>query len=101
MIRAAEPADVPTIAVLIRELAAYEHLEHEVVLDEDGLHGHLFGPRPYAEVLIAEAEGEVGVGVVGSNGRCSIGTNDPSRSTNHSARFRRTSGSCIASPVTQ
>ena len=55
-IRAATPADVPTIAVLIRELAAYEHLEHEVVLDEAELDRHLFGPRPYAEVLIAESD---------------------------------------------
>lgn len=59
MIRAAAPGDVPTIAALIRELAAYEHLEHEVVLDEQGLDDHLFGPRPYAEVLIAESRGEV------------------------------------------
>ena len=56
MIRPAQPADIPTIAALIRELAAYEHLEHEVVLDEAELHDHLFGPRPYAEVLIAEAD---------------------------------------------
>ena len=56
MIRSAEPVDVPTIAALIRELAEYEHLAHEVVLDEAQLREHLFGARPYAEVLIAEAE---------------------------------------------
>jgi GNAT superfamily N-acetyltransferase len=56
MIRAARPDDVPTIAALIRELAAYEHLEHEVVLDEAVLRDHLFGGRPYAEVLIAEVD---------------------------------------------
>lgn len=54
VIRPAEPSDVPTIAALIRELAAYEHLEHEVVLDEVAFEAHLFGVRPYAEVLIAE-----------------------------------------------
>ncbi|MGZ6926561.1 MAG: N-acetyltransferase family protein [Acidimicrobiia bacterium] len=54
MIRPARPADLDTIAALIRELAAYEELDHEVVLDEGELHAHLFGPRPYAEVLIAE-----------------------------------------------
>lgn len=59
MIRAAIAADVPTIVSLIGELAEYEHLEHEVVLDEGELHRHLFGPRPYAEVLIAEIDGAV------------------------------------------
>jgi GNAT superfamily N-acetyltransferase len=57
MIRPATPADVPTIAALIRALAEYEKLAHEVVLDEAKLRDHLFGPRPYAEVLIAEADG--------------------------------------------
>ena len=62
MIRAAQPADVSTIAMLIRELAEYEHLAHEVVLDETELHDHLFGDRPYAEVLIAERDAGVVVG---------------------------------------
>lgn len=57
VIRPAEPSDVPTIVALIRELAEYEHLEHEVVLEEAMLHEHLFGARPYAEVLIASADG--------------------------------------------
>jgi GNAT superfamily N-acetyltransferase len=57
MIRPAVPADVPTIASLIRALAEYEKLAHEVVLDEARLQEHLFGPRPFAEVLIAEVEG--------------------------------------------
>jgi len=56
VIRSAEPTDVPIIAALIRELAAYEHLEHEVVLDEAMLQEYLFGARPYAEVLIAVAD---------------------------------------------
>jgi GNAT superfamily N-acetyltransferase len=61
MIRAARPEDVPIIAALIRDLAAYEHLEHEVVFDEAVLGDHLFGERRYAEVLIAETEdGPVG-----------------------------------------
>ncbi len=62
MIRAALPADVPTIAALIRELAEYEHLAHEVVLDEAHLHAHLFGARPYAEVLLAETDDGVVAG---------------------------------------
>ena len=36
---------------LIRALAEYERLAHEVILDENQLREHLFGPRPYAEVL--------------------------------------------------
>jgi GNAT superfamily N-acetyltransferase len=54
MIRPARSSDVPEIANLIRELAVYEKLEHEVTLNIDELHDHLFGPRPYAEVLMAE-----------------------------------------------
>jgi GNAT superfamily N-acetyltransferase len=61
MIRAATVGDVPTIARLIRALAEYERLSHAVVLDEARLKQHLFGPRPYAEVLLAEDEN----GVVG------------------------------------
>ena len=57
-IRPATVADVPLIAQLIRELAEYERLAHAAVASEDGLRGHLFGERPAAEVLIAEADGE-------------------------------------------
>ena len=59
MIRPATPADVPIIAQLIRDLAEYERLVHAVVLNEDDLRAHLFGPRPYAEVLMAEDAGAV------------------------------------------
>jgi GNAT superfamily N-acetyltransferase len=54
MIRPATTDDLPVIAGLIRELAAYERLAHEVVLDEEELRAHLFGERPYAEVMLAE-----------------------------------------------
>jgi GNAT superfamily N-acetyltransferase len=54
MIRSARPADVPLIAELIRQLARYERLEHEVVGTEDDLRQHLFGERRFAEVLLAE-----------------------------------------------
>ena len=57
MIRPATPADVPAIAGLIRSLAVYEKLEHEVVLTEERLRDHLFGPRPAAEVLLVEDGG--------------------------------------------
>lgn len=56
-IRFATAADVPTILNFIRALAHYEKLEHEVVADEAGLRSTLFGPRPAAEVLLAELAG--------------------------------------------
>lgn len=56
-IRAATAADTATILGFIRDLAAYEKLSHEVVADEDRLRATLFGPRPAAEVLIAERAG--------------------------------------------
>jgi GNAT superfamily N-acetyltransferase len=59
MIRAAKPEDTPTICHLIRALAEYERLADHVVLDEERLRDHLFGPRPYAEVLLAEDAGRV------------------------------------------
>jgi len=59
MIRPATPDDVPAIARLIRALAEYERLAHAVELDEGRLREHLFGPRPCAEVLLAEEAGAV------------------------------------------
>jgi GNAT superfamily N-acetyltransferase len=59
MIRDARPDDTPAIAALIRALAEYERLAHEVALDEGDLHAHLFGERRYAEVIVAEEDGEV------------------------------------------
>jgi len=43
---------------MIRELAEYERLSHEVVGGPEGLEEHLFGARPAAEAVIAEAGGE-------------------------------------------
>jgi GNAT superfamily N-acetyltransferase len=57
-IRPGELADVPLIAELIRGLARYEKLEHEVVMTEEKLTTALFGERRYAETLIAEVDGE-------------------------------------------
>lgn len=59
MIRSATAADTLTIAALIRALADYERLAHAVSLDEEQLRAHLFGPRPFAEVLLAEDAGAV------------------------------------------
>jgi GNAT superfamily N-acetyltransferase len=56
-LRFATDADVPQILAFIRALADYERLLHEVVATEDGLRHALFGPRPYAEVVLAEHDG--------------------------------------------
>lgn len=58
VIRAATPADVPTIAAFIRELAEYERLAHEAVATDALMHEHLFGAKPRAEVVLAELGGE-------------------------------------------
>lgn len=57
-IRAAHPDDIPLILALIHELADYEKLSDQVVADPAQLHEHLFGPRPFAEVLIGEVDGQ-------------------------------------------
>lgn len=59
MIRPATAIDTPAIARLIRALAEYERLSHAVTFDEARLREHLFGPRPFAEVLVAEEAGAV------------------------------------------
>jgi GNAT superfamily N-acetyltransferase len=54
-----EPArehDVPLILRLIKGLAEYEKLAHEVTATEDGLRATLFGPNPSAEVVLAYAD---------------------------------------------
>lgn len=57
-LRSATRADVPVVARLIRALAEYERLAHECAVDEASLEVHLFGPRPFAEVILAEVDGE-------------------------------------------
>lgn len=44
---------------LIRALARYERLEHEVVGTETALREHLFGAQPRAEVALAEEGGAI------------------------------------------
>lgn len=56
-IRPATPADLPLIGQLIRDLAEYEKLAHEVRFDEAVLGEKLFGQRPYAEVVMGELDG--------------------------------------------
>ena len=57
-LRAAARDDVPAILALIRGLAEYEQLAHEVVADEASLAQTLFGDTPAAEVVIADVGGE-------------------------------------------
>ncbi len=57
-IAAAVAADVPLILELINELAEYEKLRHESVASEASVQQALFGPRPYAEAMIARLAGE-------------------------------------------
>lgn len=56
-IRAAGVDDCALIHSFIMELAVYEKLAHEVIATPELLAQTLFGPRPGAEVLIAEHDG--------------------------------------------
>jgi GNAT superfamily N-acetyltransferase len=51
-IRAATETDVPVILSFIRQLAAYEKLQHEAVATETSLRDTLFGAQRFAEVAI-------------------------------------------------
>ena len=57
-IRAATEQDVSVILSLIRGLAQYEKLAHEVVATEDLLRTTLFGGRTVAEVILGEIHDE-------------------------------------------
>jgi GNAT superfamily N-acetyltransferase len=54
-IQPATERDIPLLLDLIKQLAAYEQLAHEVTATEAGLREALFGPRPAAEALIVRA----------------------------------------------
>lgn len=58
VIRFAQEGDIGAILTLIRELAEYEKLTHEVVATEDSIRQALFGVSPAAGALVAEREGE-------------------------------------------
>ena len=61
-LRPARRGDVPLILELIRELAEYERLLHEVVATPEELEAHLFGDHPGAEVVLAEWQDTPGEG---------------------------------------
>lgn len=58
--RFATREDVPLVLSLIRELARYEQLEHEVVADEATLERELFDERGAEVVFAVEGGSEVG-----------------------------------------
>lgn len=57
-IRPAVPGDAALVMALIRELADYERIAHEVDADEAAIAAALFAPQPRAFCDIAEWEGE-------------------------------------------
>jgi len=57
-LRGATIADTPQILAFIQGLAEYEKLSHVCVATEESLHQTLFGPRPFAEVIIADFDGQ-------------------------------------------
>ncbi|GAC1453519.1 MAG: GNAT family N-acetyltransferase [Steroidobacteraceae bacterium] len=56
-IRSAAAHETPQVLAFIRELAVYEHLEHEVTASAADLSAALFGPRRYADVVFACLDG--------------------------------------------
>ena len=57
-IRRGTRRDVGTIVDLIRGLAEYERLSHEVAATEARIRSHGFGRRPYFETLICSRDGQ-------------------------------------------
>ena len=57
-VRPATETDISVLLAFIRELAEYEKLTHEVSANEEQLRATLFGPRRFAEALLACADGQ-------------------------------------------
>jgi len=64
ILRAAELRDVAPIVQLIRDLAEFEKLSHLVQVTPEKLRPQLFGERPAAEAMVAEAGDGKGNGEV-------------------------------------
>lgn len=58
-IRKAEKKDIPIILQLIKELAEYEKLLHQVITIEEDLTKVLFDENSFVNVLLAEYDGEI------------------------------------------
>lgn len=59
ILRDALREDVPAIVGLIQDLALYERQPEDCHAEPALLEKHLFGPRPYAEAIVADAGGEL------------------------------------------
>ncbi len=59
IIRKATENDIPQILNLIKELAVFEKLSQYVTADEAILKENIFGSKRYAEVVLAEFEGNL------------------------------------------
>jgi GNAT superfamily N-acetyltransferase len=59
LLRPAEPRDLPAIVGLIGELAEFENLTSLLRVTPESLEPHLFGPKPVAECLVGEVDGEL------------------------------------------
>ncbi len=57
-IEPAQPADAALIVALVRELAEYERLLQDVRITTDDVQRDLFGPRAFAEAVIARVGDE-------------------------------------------
>ncbi len=57
-LKMATEQDVPIILSFIKALAEYERLADAVIATEEGLRQTLFGPKPYAECVIARWQGQ-------------------------------------------
>jgi GNAT superfamily N-acetyltransferase len=53
------PSEIPALLELIRELARFEKLEHEVTATVDTLTEAFFGPNPAAGALVAQSGAEI------------------------------------------
>lgn len=51
-------SDLPALLEMIRELAEFENLSHQVTADEEDFRQALFGGRPAAEALICDHGGD-------------------------------------------
>lgn len=58
-IDAAKRADIPMLLTLIGELADFERLAHEVVVDAAALEQALFSPTPVVEAVVARVGADV------------------------------------------
>lgn len=56
-IRPAASHEMPLVLEFVRELAVYEHLEHEMTATAEDFSAALFGPRACAEVVFACVDG--------------------------------------------